>query len=252
MSNEPAQATTTPNHQLLDNVTHKDLRVIRDLRSGLGDDISYTHVFVDEFRLAQADFPIFFMKNPTTAKFEAVAMFGFAEQENLFLTEQGWLASYVPLTIRRRPFLIGFQDAQSFGGSADSPVIHIDMNSPRVSQIEGDHVFLEHGGQSPMLTEVAEILGHVHQGHEASAAFIEAILAHDLIEPVTIKAELADGNVYQLDNLYTVSEEMLANLTNEQLGQLHSNGYLQALYMVVASSNNLGKLINLKNACLAN
>lgn len=239
------------NHQLLDNVTHKNLRVIRDQRSGLGDDLSYTHVFIDEFRLTQADFPIFLMKNPTTAKFEAVAMFGFAEQENLFLSEQGWSTSYVPLTIRRRPFLIGFQDAQSFGGSADSPVIHIDMDSPRVSETDGDLVFLEHGGQSPMLSEVAEILGHIHQGHAATAEFIDAIMALNLVESVTIKAELADGNTYQLDNLYTVHEEALAALNAEQLDNLHTKGYLQALYMLVASSNNLSKLIALKNARLA-
>ena len=54
-------------------------------------------------------------------------MFGFDQQENLFLSVSGWDANYIPLTIQRRPFLIGFQEQNINGVVEREPVVHIDM-----------------------------------------------------------------------------------------------------------------------------
>ena len=121
------------NNVLLNNVDHKDLRVITTRSARYGDDVMYAITFPSEFRNIQAHYPIVFRKN-AQGQFEPIALLGFQERQNLFLTRRGWNASYIPLTIERQPFLIGF--------SADKqPMMHVDLDSPRISRTEGEAVF---------------------------------------------------------------------------------------------------------------
>lgn len=236
-----------PNHQLLDNISHKDLRVICGHHPRFGDTASYTNIFCSEFRQVQGYYPIFFRKNTETARFEAIALFGFASEENLFLDQDGWHAGYIPLTIQRRPFLIGFAPQQD-GSAADAQaLVHIDMDSPRVSMTDGEPVFLPQGGQSPLLQQASAILQAVYQGHQHTNAFIDCLLQFDLIEAVTIKVTLNDGSRNELGHLYTINEDKLAVLDGSTLEQLHRQGYLQHIYMLLASMAAMPQLIEKKN-----
>jgi len=239
------------NHQLLDNVTHKDTKVNRSFHPQFGDNDSYAQVFVQELRLAQVDYPLFFRKNSQTDKFEMIAMFGFAAQENLFLDVSGWHASYVPMSIRRRPFLIGFQEQVVDGVAQDNVVVHIDMDSPRVSTTAGEPLFLPQGGQSEYLVEMSEVLGGVHNGHQDNAKFIDALVGLSLLESVEIKVELNDCSKNELQGLYTINEEAFLALDNLDFLSLNGQGYVEAIYMLLASMGNLSDLIKRKNATLS-
>ena len=103
------------NHQMLDNVAHKDLRIITTRSAKYGDNIASTGIFPIEFRRVQAEYPIVFRKSPSVDHFEAAAMMGLADGENLFLDDEGWHARYLPMTIERQPFLIGFQSRTERG-----------------------------------------------------------------------------------------------------------------------------------------
>ncbi|GAA0858605.1 SapC family protein [Aliiglaciecola litoralis] len=235
------------NHQLLDNVTHKDVKVDTQMRPGRGDDISFTNVFVSEFRQAQGCYPMFFRKHSQTGKFEAIALFGFGEQENLYLNDQGWQANYIPLSIQRRPFLIGFQNIQKDGVLEKEPVVFIDMDSPRVNQENGQAIFLDQGGQSEYLQNISSILQSIHLGHQQTNEFIDALLALDLIESVSIKVALDDNSQHELNSLYTINEEKVAALDGDDLQKLHQQGYLRMIHMMDASMSNLSVLIEKKN-----
>jgi hypothetical protein len=235
-----------PNHQLLDNVSHKDLRVITEHKPEYGDIASYTNVFVSELRDVQAHYPIFFRKNAETAQFEVIALFGFAEEENLYLDDKGWHAGYIPLTIQRRPFLIGFQNVNTDGILTQQPVVHVDMDSPRISRTEGQLVFLEQGGQSPFLQEISSVLKTIDEGHRQSKTFIDALLANELIESVDIKVQLDNGSQNELGGLYTLNEEKVARLSGEALDSLHRQGYLQNIHMILASMSNMTSLVEKK------
>ena len=236
-----------PNHQLLDNLTHKDLRIITQHKPEYGDTASYTNVFVDELRDVQGQYPIFFRKNSDKAQFEVIALFGFAEQENLYLDNNGWHASYIPLTIRRRPFLIGYQNINTDGMATQQPVVHIDMDSPRVSSTEGEMVFLEQGGQSPYLQEISSVLKTIDEGYRQTKAFTDILLENDLIESVSIKVQLNNGSHNELGGLYTLNEEKIAELNGDKLTILHQQGYLQNMHMILASMSNMTALIEKKN-----
>lgn len=236
-----------PNHQLLDNITHKDVHVITENTLQLSDKSSYSHVFISEFRDVQAHYPIFFQKNTQTGQFEAIALFGLAGEENLFLTDTGWQANYLPLSIQRRPLLIGFQENTEDGVVSEEPVIHIDMDSPRISYNQGEAIFLPQGGQSPYLQQMAATLMAIHEGHQQTQAFIDTLQQHELIESVEIKVTLDDDSSHAMNFLYTINEEKVEKLSDQAIADLHKFGYLKAIHMVLASMPNMSHLIELKN-----
>ena len=240
------------NHVTLDNVTHKDLRVIRDYAKIPGYDVNVARVFPGEFIQLQTEYPLFFMRNKDEGNFEPIALLGFADHENLYLGGQGWDAGYVPLSIERQPFLIGFQRQMVDGVPTEAPVVHIDMDHPSVSETEGERVFLPHGGESPLLERITSVLMTIHQGHEAAKSLSEILVGMELIESLTLEVALKDGSTESLKGLYTINEDRLQGLNASALEALHKKGHLRDVYMMLASLPNVSRLIERKNQRLPN
>jgi hypothetical protein len=230
-----------PKHALLNNIEHKHLRVITARGAAYGDAVMSALTFPAEFRELQAHYPIVFAKNADGTGFDPIALFGFQQGENLFLGQgkNGWDAPTIPLTVERQPFLIGRGD--------DELMIHVDLDSPRLSTTEGEPLFLSYGGSSEHLERVSRVLRTIHDGLETSQGFIEALLHLELLESFVLDIELDDGSQNRLAGFYTIHEERLAALSAEQLERLHKVGYLQAIYMAVASLSQFRALIDRKN-----
>jgi hypothetical protein len=239
------------NHALLDNVTHKDLRINKQYAPGHGYDVNTARAFPAEFPQLQNEYPLFFTRNAESGQFEAIALLGFSEGENLYLGEGGWDANYVPLSIDRQPFLIGFQQQDQDGVPTDVPVVHVDLDHPSVSHELGTRVFLEHGGESPLLERATSLLLAIHEGHEASQSFSQLLVGLDLVESLEVSFELEDGTRQTLAGLYTINEDKLDGLNANGLETLHRQGYLKSVYMMLASIPNLSRLIQRKNRTLA-
>lgn len=241
-------------HVLLNNINHKDLKVINGHSDRFGDNVGSVLTFPTEFGDAQLEYPIFFQKKPDSEQFQSIVLLGLKQDENLFLEkhEQGqiWNARYIPAIIVRGPFLIGFQDQSSDGGDEKAAVIHVNMEDPRINETEGASVFLEHGGNSPYLEQVCSILDAIHQGTVVGDAMFTAFTEMDLIEPVSLEVELKNGEKYRLKGNYTISKEKLAALSGENLAKLNALGFLQNAFAVLASLKNMRKLIDIKNARL--
>jgi hypothetical protein len=235
------------NFQILNNVEHKDLKILTERSAELGDNVWYAVTFPSEFRNLQRHYPVFFIKHPDSGEFQAVAMFGVEEGENLFLDEKGWNASYIPLNIMRQPFLIGFQEKTQEGKTEREPVVTVDMDSPRVNSERGEPVFLEHGGNSEYLEQVNSILNMLFVGMRTSKPFFETLEGLNLLESFVLDAQLFDGSEHRLAGFHTINEEVLGELSGEQLEMLNKRGYLEAIYMVIASMTNLPTLLERKN-----
>ncbi len=220
---------------LLNNVDHKDLRVITRRGAEFGDQVMCALTFPAEFASIQAHYPIVFSKLADGSGFQPLALFGFREGQNLFLQGEHWDATYLPLTVERQPFLIG--------ASGDELNVHVDLDSPRLSHSEGQPVFLLHGGTSEYLERVSGMLLAVHHGIQQTSAFIDALLAHALLESFVLDVSLAEGAQSRLAGFYTINEEKLAALAGDALGSLSRAGHLRAIYMAVASLANFRILI---------
>lgn len=228
-----------PNHALLNNVEHKNLRVIQRRGAAFGDGVMSALTFPSEFRDVQAHYPIVFRKTDDGSTFEPHALFGFEDGENLFLDGERWDAAYVPLMVERHPFLIGRH--------GEEMLVHVDLDHPRVSSTEGEPVFLPYGGVSAYLERVNSTLLAVHQGVQANRGYAHVLLELELLERFSFDIELNDGSLHRLIGFYTIHEERLAALDGAVLQQLSRNGYLQAIYMVVASMPQFRALIGRKN-----
>ena len=235
------------NNVLLDNVAHKDLRIITTRSARYGDNIANTGVVPSEFRRVQAEYPIVFREDASEGHFEPVAMLGLERGENLFLEDDTWIASYVPLAIQRQPFLIGFQQQTEGGVPVREAVTYIDMDSPRISESEGEAVFLEHGGVSPYLEYITSVLKAINEGHKYNKGFSDALIQYELLEPFALEVELNNGSKFKLMGFHTIHEEKLNALDGEALRSLHSRGYLEHIYMTMASIANFSVLIQRKN-----
>ena len=123
------------NHAPLNNVDHKNLRVVTTRGAAYGDAVMSALTFPAEFRDLQACYPIVFAQDGNGG-YDALALLGFEQGENLFLGPNGWDAPTIPLTIERQPFMIG--------RSGEELSVHVDLDSPRVRDggIEGEALFL--------------------------------------------------------------------------------------------------------------
>lgn len=220
---------------LLNNVDHQALRVITQRGAEYGDAVMLAVTFPAEFRHLQAHYPLVFRKTADGTSFEPVALFGFEAGQNLFLGAMGWDAPCLPLAVERLPFYIGMEGGMDGGMHGDQRVVHIDLESPRLSTRDGEFLFLAQGGSSEFLQRMSGVLLTIHQGLQSTPAFIAALLEHDLLEPFVFEAERADGAITRLADFYTVHEERLQALDGAALQRLSLAGHLQAAYMAVAS-----------------
>ena len=228
------------NPVLLDNITHKDLRIITRRGAEWGDARMSCIATPDEFRRLQVHYPIVFQKN-AEGQLQPLALLGLQEGQNLFLGAAGWTVPYVPLAMQREPFMIGVNE--------DELRMLVDMASPRISQgADGEAVFLPMGGNSEFLEHANSLLKALHEGLQATPAFVEALLAHNLLEPFVLDVERPDGSHGRLVGLHTIDEERLAALDERTIGLLHQADYLLPIYMAIASMSNLHTLIQLQLA----
>ena len=233
-------------HVMLNNIAHKDLRVITRYGAQFGDNVGTVLTFPTEYADVQREYPIFFRKDPATGDYQSVALLGFEKSENLFLEEGRWNAGYVPGIIARGPFLIGFQQQEIDGELRKEPVIHVDLDHPRVSHTEGEAVFLPQGGNSLYLDHIATVLRGIGDGLEISKAMFAAFTALDLVEPVKVEIQLNAEEGYDLTGLCTLNREKLAQLDGDSLFKLNRAGFLQGAFLVMASMNNVKRLMAMK------
>lgn len=233
-------------HALLNNIDHQDLRVIVRYGAEFGDNVATVLTFPTEFADLQREYPIFFRKDKASGEFQSVALLGFQEGENLFVEAGRWNANYLPGIIARGPFLIGFQEQRVDGTLRKEPVIHVDLDHPRVSRSEGQPVFLPRGGNSPYLEHVATVLRGIHEGLDVSRAMFAAYLELDLIEPIKLEVSVSNSEKYGLEGLHTINQEKLQALDAESLLRLHRAGFLQGAFLVMASLGNVKSLMAVK------
>ncbi len=230
-------------YELLNNVSHKDLRVATRFGPEFGDDIGMVPAFPTEYAELQREYPIFFRKNKEGDEYQSVALLGFDRQENLFLRDGHWNAAYLPGAVAKGPFLIGFQERRMDGDLRREPVIHVDLDHPRVNFDEGASVFLPQGGNSPYLEHIITVLRGIHDGTQAGKTMFAAFESLGLIQPVRVDVKLDDQHGVNLAGLYGIDRDRLAALDAPSLHFLNQAGYLEGAFLVQSSMHNMRRLM---------
>jgi hypothetical protein len=234
------------NYVVLSPETHHDTRVLTEPGKTKADVVQFAMTHPLEFRNIQACYPIFFSKSRDTGEFFPLALLGFEKNENLFITQGQWHASYIPMMIERQPFLVGYQKTAD---DNPNPVVSIDVNSPKISDNEGQRLF-EANQPTDYMKGIMAKLEALHQGHEHGKGFISALTDNDLLEPFTLDITLNNGTSNQLLGFYTINEHKLLEMDGDTLAEFNQKGYLQPIYMAVASYARIRDLIDKKNALI--
>jgi hypothetical protein len=195
----------------------------------------FVPIGLNEFSRAAAVCPIFFAKDAATGEFYAAAMFGFRPGELLMEEARSGAAAFRPLDVQRQGFFIVGDD------------IAVDRNHPRFASNAATSLFDESGEPSDALRGIQRAIGQLKMGIDATQGFIRELLALKLIEPIDINLSFDDGEKMQLDGLYTVSRDNLAELEDSQILGLFRKGFLQAVYTIVVSLEQVNTLARRRN-----
>lgn len=232
------------NKALLNNIDHANLRVTAKHGPAYGDSVHQALIFPTEFADVQREYPILFCRDDSTQSLQSVALLGLEENENLFLDDAGWRARYVPASMARGPFSIALH--RNKGSDTPEPMIHVDLDDPRIDENEGERLFLPHGGNSPYLERVSEALQRIHRGAEIATSMFDAFSETDLIAPVRLELMLSETEKYNIVDYFSISEERLRALDGAALERLNKGGFLQMAFWAVSSLGAMSRLIELK------
>jgi hypothetical protein len=220
---------------LLDSQSHRKLRVHAKAGAHYGDNQRFVPVVVNEFHALAMHYPILFSKDADTGQFYCGAMLGFDSGENLFLEEHRASSAYRPLNLQRGPFVTAGSD------------LAIDLDHPRVASSGDQELFTEAGEPSAYLQSVMGLMRELRPGLERTRIFIDTLMSLKLIEPMTIAARFDDGSSREFTGLYTIDRNQLKQLADPAVLDLFRRGYLQLIYLMLASRDHVSALAQRKN-----
>jgi hypothetical protein len=84
-------------------------------------------------------------------------------------------------------------------------------------------------------------------GSQATRLFIETLIRLKLVEPIDISASFDDGGKRMLTDLYTINQDALRALPDAAVVDLFRKGYLQLVYLMIASLKQVPVLAQKKN-----
>ena len=127
------------------------------------------------------------------------------------------------------------------------PVIHVDLDDPRISATEGEPVFLPQGGNSRYLDRVAGILNGIRTGLEVSKAMFAAFTAADLIEPREARDQVQFRRaVRPARTAHDQSARSSPSSMPKPCTSCNRSGFLQGAFLVTSSLGNVQRLIEMK------
>jgi hypothetical protein len=238
---------------ILSSDQHRSIAVDTRARPEYGDAVNRAIALSAEFNELHREFPLLLRKSHEAPGFVAHAILGFEKDENLFVEGERWISTFIPATLARGPFSLGYiraeEGEQAPPGMKAELKVMIDEQHPRV-RAGGQPVFLPLGGETPYLEGIKRVLQTVDAGLRADRLLYPELAAMDLLEEVKIQISVFPELRYDFSGYHSINQEKLKTLNAEQLLRLHRLGLLALVYFMISSLGNFQKLVNLKIARL--
>ena len=240
----------------LHNIAHRNLRICPEKVETHGANLSMVPVMLSEFLKLVVQFPIALSKNKDTGQFVCVAMFGFAEGENLFCQNNQCDTLYTPLQIARQPFFLGQDEQIQNKTNSDQYQVCFDPDSNCLQKVDSpekgsEALFDEEGNVTPYLQRMQSILAELLDGESKTQAFVDKLLTMKLLQAMRLEISFDNGESQRINGMYTIDEEKLNALPGESILELHQLGYLPYIYAMIASMGQIYSLVQRKNSRLA-
>ena len=222
----------------LDKEKHKDLKVAVNTSFSFAKNTHLAAATIREFAQLAATMPLVFIEDTTSKRHHVVTMLGMEQGQNLFLTGASWKGPHVPMNILRYPF-----DVRPDG---DKLGVYIDENSDLISD-EGQALFTEAGEASEFLDNRQKFLADLANSEMLTQRFVAKVVELDLLDPIQIRLTYQDGKQRNVTGMMSINEKKLLELPEEQVLELHKQGFLGAIYAVMMSVGQLNRLVELSN-----
>jgi hypothetical protein len=201
-------------------------------------DKHFAPVVVQEFISASQEFPIVFIKDAETGRFNVVVLLGLKPQENLFFDDEAWQGNYVPHALTLYPFLIHQEEG------SEKALLCFDEDSPLVNEVSGEALFDENGVENKWLTAKGEAVVDYVEKSGVTQNFIKLLLSKDLLAPQTLNLKFDGQEEYTLGGLYVIDEKKLNDLPDNDFIELRKTGALPAIYAALMSMQRINYLVH--------
>lgn len=194
-------------------------------------------VVVHEFVVAGAEFPVVFVKDQQTERFQPVVLLGLASQQNLMLVDDKWQAMYVPRVVRNYPLVLVQEAPES-----DRLMVAIDEASERVNEAEGFPLFNDDGSESEFLTVRKQQMGEYVDYAQMTQVFMEKLKSLGLLKEQVLTVTINEEK-RNINGIHMVDDQKLNELSDETFLELRKLGYLTAIYAHLMSLQHTQQLV---------
>lgn len=220
----------------LSNEHHKDLKVIPKFSLEAVNGRHLAPLMLQEFVSAAPFFPIFFLKAQEGEGYNAVAVYGLKEGQNLFVENDSYTGGYLPASIRTYPFTL----AQS---GDDQLVLCVNEEADNVSRTEGQPLFNEDGSNGEFFEGVNKFFREYIDANTVSRNIVNQIAEMGLFKADGLQFTDLAGKEHRLNGFFVIDREKFEALSDEQFLSLRKFGVLPAIYAHFSSLERIGALI---------
>ena len=195
----------------------------------------------DFFSLA-CEFPLVFVKNNETDEFVPVAVMGLREGHNLYCQTDQWQGLVIPASFNNAPFGIARVDPEG-----EQYAVMVEEDSPLLSEEKGEPLFKEDGERTEYFDKRVEAMVNVAQQTLNTQAISKLLAEKELF--MTQQLQLRhrpDAPSYNIDGIYTVNEEALNGLSDEDYLDLRTRGLLGMIYAHLTSLQQFRRISKLQ------
>jgi hypothetical protein len=186
------------------------------------------------------DYPLAFVPAEGTGKFAIVAVLGLQEGQNLFLMEDGcWdRRAYLPAYVRRYPFCMA---TVTRDGELQPERIFCVADS--ALSASGNALFDESGKPLPAWAGIEHFLLEFEKDLARAAEFCALLDELELLEPISVSADVGDGFTLQLNGLHRIRREQFNTLPENVLRSMLGGESADAVFAHVFSLANFKRLL---------
>ena len=217
---------------------HAKLRVIESGDYTRFQNQNLIPIVARDFFTLSVEFPLVFVRNQETEEFMPVAIMGLREGQNLYCQQNPYPAQVIPLGFGNAPFAIAAADQQR-----EQFVVMIDEDSSLLSESEGEPLFGEDGEKTEYMESRVEGLVQAAQQREQTIQITKLLQEKDMLTTHQVQLQhRPDGQRYSIEGIYTVNEEKLNELSDEDFLELRKLGLIPLIYAHLTSLQQLRRI----------
>jgi hypothetical protein len=207
-------------------------------RQGTAVPISHT-----EFQPAGRHYPIVFLGDGKT--FNAVAVVGMSQGENLFVADGIWTGGvYIPAYARRYPFCMATVRVNNV--AQKERLICVEKSALDES---GEAMFDAAAQPTEKWRNLERLLGEYEADLDRTREMCAILADYGLLEPFTMQARLnpdKGGAAMQMSGMHRIAEQNMENLNAAQMKNLVRKGIMARIYTHLLSLEHFGGLLERK------